>query len=390
VIAGPRHNDSAPITIIGAGPGGLVLARALHLHGIAVTVYEAETSANARRQGGMLDIHDESGQVALRYAGLFDRFAQIIHPGGQQSRVLDKDGNVLLDVPDDGTGGRPEVPRGELRRVLIESLPPETIRWGHKLQAATAIGNGRFELKFTNKATVRTSALVGADGAWSKVRPLVTDSSPAYAGTIYIETYLHDCDVRHSPSARVVGGGSLFALVPGKGIMAHREPNGVLHTYVGLKKPRSWSEGIDFSNSKEVAMQVAREFRGWAPALTALITDGDAAFTPRPIFSLPVDQRWPRVPGVTLLGDAAHLMAPSGEGVNLAMLDGAELARLIVANPGDLEAALLAYETDLFPRSTSEAVEAERMQEVLFGNYSPHSLVDFFTSHAVLRDAQRA
>ncbi len=383
-MIGDQHKHASPsVTLIGAGLGGLVLARALHLHGIAVTVYESEESARARVQGGMLDIHDQNGQIALRYAGLFDRFAGLIHPGGQQSRVLDKDGNVLLDQPDDGTGGRPEVPRGELRRILLESLPPETVQWGHKLKVAASLGNEQFELRFTNDVTVTTNFLVGADGAWSKVRPLLSDAKPAYAGITYIETYLYNSDVRHKASAEAVGGGSLFAMAPGKGIMAHREPDGVLHTYVGLKKPENWGDGIDFSNPASVVAHVAQEFDGWAPELAALITDGETAPIPRPIYSLPIEHRWNRMPGVTLLGDAAHLMAPSGEGANLAMYDAAELARLIVANLNDPEAALIAYERDLFPRSSSEAVEADRMQEVLFGEDSPQSLLRFFAGNAL-------
>src|ERR1700727_1973193 len=109
----------------------------------------------------MLDIHEHNGQLALTAAGLFDKFLEIIHPGGQQGRALDKDGNVLLDAPDDGTGGRPEVPRGELRRILLESLPAGTVRWGHKLTAASPLGGGRHLLAFANDATATTDLLVG-------------------------------------------------------------------------------------------------------------------------------------------------------------------------------------------------------------------------------------
>src|ERR1700712_3173591 len=131
-----------PVTIVGAGLGGLVLARVLHVHGIASTIYEAEASSDARAQGGMLDIHVENGQAALRDAWLFKEFQTLIHPGGQQTRVLDKDGNVLFDQPDDGTGGRPEVPRGALRHILLESLPADTVRWGHKVVTASSLGDG--------------------------------------------------------------------------------------------------------------------------------------------------------------------------------------------------------------------------------------------------------
>jgi 2-polyprenyl-6-methoxyphenol hydroxylase-like FAD-dependent oxidoreductase len=368
------------VAIIGAGLGGLTLARVLHVHGIAATIYEAEPSANARAQGGMLDIHENNGQLALKAAGLFDKFLEIIHAGGQATRVLDKNGKVLFEDRDDGTGGRPEVPRGDLRRVLLDSLPTCTVRWGHKVVAVSPLGGGRHRLIFADGSTVTTGLLVGADGAWSKVRPLLSEAKPAYVGASFIETYLFDSDTRHKASAQAVGGGALFALAPGKGIFAHREPNGVLHTYVELNKPKDWIDSIDFSDPVAAKAHIAKEFDGWAPELTALITDGETDPVPRPIHALPVDHRWARVPGVTLLGDAAHLMIPSGEGANLAMFDGAELGKAIAAHPGDAEAALTAYEKDLFPRSASEAAESEGILSVCLGPNAPQSLVDFFTS----------
>jgi 2-polyprenyl-6-methoxyphenol hydroxylase-like FAD-dependent oxidoreductase len=368
-----------PIAIVGAGLGGLTLARVLHVHGINATVFEAEASPEARAQGGMLDIHVENGQLALKAAGLFGEFLALVHEGAQATRILDKDANVLFDQADDGTGGRPEVPRGELRRILIESLPAGTIRWGHKLTAVSSLVGGGHALTFADGSTVTAELLVGADGAWSKVRPLLSGAMPAYVGVSFIETYLHDADVRHVASANAVGGGAFFALAPGKGIMAHREPHGVLHSYVALNKPKEWIAGIDFSDQSTALARVTEEFDGWAPELTALITASDTGPVPRPIHSLPEDHRWSRVPGVTLLGDAAHLMMPSGEGANLAMYDGAELGKALAANPDDVEAALLAYEDALFPRSAVAAAEAGDLSRLLFGENAPGSLVDMFT-----------
>jgi 2-polyprenyl-6-methoxyphenol hydroxylase-like FAD-dependent oxidoreductase len=370
------------VAIVGAGLGGLTLARVLHVHGIAATIYEAEASADARTQGGLLDIHDYNGQLALKTAGLYDQFLEIILPGAEAQRVLDKDGNVLLDQPDKGNGGRPEVHRGELRRILLDSLPADTIRWGHKVTAVDAVGGGRHVLTIADGPTVTTDLLVGADGAWSRVRPLLSEAKPAYVGTSFIETYLFDSDTRYKASAEAVGGCTLMAIAPGKGILAHREAGGDLHTYAALNKPEDWIAGIDLSDPTTALARVAAEFDGWAPELIALITDSETAPVARPIHALPVQHRWDRVAGVTLLGDAAHLMSPfAGEGANLAMYDGAELGKALAAHPGDIEAALIAYETDLFPRSMSAASEADRNLKLFFNDKAPQSVVDLFTSH---------
>ncbi|MFJ2920213.1 FAD-dependent oxidoreductase [Streptomyces sp. NPDC087307] len=366
------------ITIIGAGLGGLTLARVLHVHGIPSTVYEAETSPTARMQGGLLDIHDYNGQLALRAAGLIDAFRGLILEGRQAMRVLDRDGTVLLDKADDGTGGRPEVQRGELRRTLLESLPAGTVRWGHKVSSARSLGEGRHEVTFADGGTTVTSLLVGADGAWSRVRPLLSTATPEYADTSVVETYLFHADTRHPAAAKAVGGGSMIVPAQGKEIFAHRESGDTLHAYVGLAKPQEWFDAIDFTDAAAATQRIAREFDGWAPELTALITDSDTAPVLRPYYALPTGHRWDRVPGVTLLGDAAHLSVSNGEGANLAMYDGAELGKAIAAHPYDIERALTAYEEAMFPRSTEAAADGMQLNGLLFGDDAPHSLIAAF------------
>jgi 2-polyprenyl-6-methoxyphenol hydroxylase-like FAD-dependent oxidoreductase len=356
-----------------------LLARVLHLNGIQATIFEAEPSADSRMQGGQLDIHEQDGQAALAAAGLTDAFRAIIREGGQAKRVLGRDGTLLFEELDDGTGGRPEVLRGELRHILLESLPDETIHWGKKLEKVVALGNGQYELTFADRSAVISQLLIGADGARSKVRPLLSEAVPEYVGTSFVETYLEDADARHPAAAQAVGGGGLMVMTPGQAIFAHREAGSVLHAYIGLKRPAEWFKAIDFSDAAAVRARMASEFKGWAPSLTSLITDGATPPILRMLYTLPTDHRWDRVPGVTLIGDAAHLAAPAGQGANLALLDGAELAAAIIAHPGDVEAALAAYEQGMFPRSQKAAVDAHKVLALCLDEQAPQSIVDFFT-----------
>ncbi|MEU3825740.1 NAD(P)/FAD-dependent oxidoreductase [Streptomyces sp. NPDC029080] len=371
----PHH----PVAVVGAGLGGLTLARVLHVHGIRAALFDLDAAPDARTQGGMLDIHDDSGQEALRAAGLHEEFLDRVHTGGQAVRVLDREGTVRFEESDDGTGGRPEIDRGELRELLLGSLPADTVRWGAKVTDVRPLDGGRHRVTLADGTGFTTDVLVGADGAWSRVRPLVSAARPAYTGVSFVEADLADADVRHPGSAEVVGAGMLFALGPGRGFLAHRETDGSLHVYTAVTAPEEWVDGIDFTDGEAAKAAVLKEFDGFDERLRALVADADGALVPRRIHALPAGHRWDRVPGVTLLGDAAHLMSPfAGEGANLALLDGAELGLALAAHPEDTEAALAAYEARMFPRAAASAAESARGQDLLFRADAPLGLVEMF------------
>jgi 2-polyprenyl-6-methoxyphenol hydroxylase-like FAD-dependent oxidoreductase len=366
-------------TIVGGGIGGLTLARVLHAKGIASTVYEVDGSATARDQGGILDMHQESGQRALREAGLYDQFREFVSDEADHMRLLDRAGTLRYEDSSWDEGGRPEIDRSALKRILIDSLPAGTIHWGTKVIEVTPTS-----ITLADGERVETGLIVGADGAWSKVRPLLSSAIPSYSGLSFVEAHLSDADSRYPESAALVGPGSMYALGDGKGLIAQRNGDGHIRVYISLCGDEDWvgSTVFDADDPAATRARLLDIFAGWAQNLRALIADSDDRLIARPIYALPVGHEWARLPGVTLVGDAAHLMSPfAGEGANLAMLDATELA-IAIAEHDDLDAALAAYEAEMFPRGTEAARESAENLASSFAPDAPQGMLDKMTEWA--------
>ncbi|KAL8723344.1 MAG: hypothetical protein Q9225_000327 [Loekoesia sp. 1 TL-2023] len=374
------------IAIVGAGPGGLTLARLLHIKQISFTLYEREPHRDSRSQGGSLDLHPKTGQLALREAGLFHEFEAIARSEGEDLVVADKHGHRYIDSVSSEGGERPEVDRVQLRRMLLDSLPEEAVQWGNSVQSMARKSDGKVEIQLESPSGILTELydlVVGADGAWSKVRPLLTPTKPQYSTVSMFDLRIRDVNSNHPEISKLVGRGTYVSLSNAKGLIAQRNGDNSIRVYAAFRRPEDWlsETGVDFGNEGMTKDFLSQEFDDFAPPLKALFLKADPDIVARPMHMFPVDHTWEHTPGVTLLGDAAHLMTPfAGEGVNLAMIDALDIAGAVAraANKGNLDEAISEYEQQMFERSHQSMKETWHNLELMFMNDSPTSFVKEF------------
>jgi 2-polyprenyl-6-methoxyphenol hydroxylase-like FAD-dependent oxidoreductase len=187
------------------------------------------------------------------------------------------------------------------------------------------------------------------------------------------ELSISDADRRHPELAELVGPGNLWCVGVNRILAAQRLGDGSIRVGISL---RADDRPLETYRSKRALLDI---FDGWDPRLTALIEAGDGPPTPRRVEAMPTGTRWAHRPGITLIGDAAHLMPPVGEGANQAMLDAAELAAQLAADPADPDSAIRTYEEAMFGRTHPIAEMSARVQAMMLSPTAADDLVRFFT-----------
>jgi 2-polyprenyl-6-methoxyphenol hydroxylase-like FAD-dependent oxidoreductase len=370
------------IIIIGAGPSGLTLAALLQRHSVSFTLYEREANISSRFQGGSLDLHPDSGQRALQVAGLEAAFRKHARYHDQDYRFMDKHARDWLvhKAPPDAQG-RPEIDRYVLRQILLDAINPKNLKWDHQVSKIIANGDGLYEVHFANQTTSESADLVvGADGSWSKVRKLLTNTKPVYTGLTVVDCRISNLDEKFPELGKFVGRGTVFALSDGRGIFMQRNGDDSLRVYPCLKVAESWASEceIDWEDQKAVVESLLVDvFPDWDDRLREVIRRLDPRMTPRAQYRMPLGVRYETQPGLTLIGDSLHVMSWfAGEGANLAMLDALDLFLCIQADPLDLEKAVRQYEERVMGRADSTNKMSQDLLEEAMADDSPRAYVE--------------
>ncbi|NMH28860.1 FAD-dependent oxidoreductase [Flavobacterium silvaticum] len=374
------------IAIVGGGPGGLTLARLLQLKDADVKVYERDFDATARVTGSPLDMHKESGLAAIIKAELLDVFRKTFRPGADKMVIADDHGTIAFSDHDTNVHEnfghehfRPEIDRGPLRNMLLDSLKPETVVWDSHFISMDKQGDG-WNLHFKNGSSAYADIVIGSDGANSKIRPYITPIKPVYSGITMIEVNVHDASKTTPDMYKLLDGGKIMAFGNEQCILGGQKGNGNIGFYLSLKTNLDSFTKVDFSNKIQVLEWFTKTFSNWSDSWQELIGKAEMPFIPRPIYYMPLDQTWKAWPNLTIIGDAAHVMPPfAGEGANMAMLDALELSEALTSDTSDsIEEAIAVYETNMRQRAAMATQESIENGEKMHSAEALKLMVGFF------------
>lgn len=356
--------DGKTIAIVGGGPVGLLTARLLQMNGGNVHVFERDPDPPARISGGTLDIHHDTGQIALQEAGLLEAYFEKARPVTE--RQFDKLGNLLFEqVPTKETQRlRPEIDRKDFRKIILDVLLPGTVSWDKQVMRAEKI-DGSYLLAFQDGLTATADILIGADGGRSKIRPLVTNTPRVYTGSTIIQGDIPHPSMDCPAIMSLTQGANMAATEDGKVVFLQYRADGSLNYYLSFRRPEDWfnASGVALSDRTAMADFLSREFTGWAPVYHQLFR-ATTEFQLLLMYQLPIGSPWETFDHITLVGDAAHVMPPfAGVGVNIGLLDALNLANnLTKGHFNSVPAAIEDYTRKMFAYASKAQADTQQAE----------------------------
>lgn len=377
------------VAIIGGGPGGLTLARLLQLQNVNVKVYERDLDKDARVQGSSLDLHDASGLAAIHKADLFNEFKSNFLPGADKMLILNEFAEIFFNEHEtknreENFGDehfRPEIDRGSLRKILLESLKPDTIVWKSHFISMETQDDG-WLIHFKNSPSVYADIVIGSDGANSKIRPYITNIKPLYSGITMLEGNIYESKKAVPTIHSLLKGGKIMAFGNTQNILMGQKGDDALGFYASFKANENWAttNGLDYTNNKKMLEWFKKTYPEWNSIWYELFENASVPFIPRPIYYMPLDQTWESLPNITIIGDAAHVMPPfAGEGANMAMLDALELSECLTSDKyNSVQEAISFYENNMQKRAAKATEESLENGEMMHSKDALKTMLAFF------------
>lgn len=372
-----------------------MLARLLHSHDIPCIIFESEASIDYRAQGGTLDLRTKTGLAAVKEAGLWEEFLKYARFDGESLLITDKKLIAWLrrNPGKPNQKGKvqeaPEIDRADLRQLLAESIPKDCIRWGRKLAKVQETDAG-LQLHFTSgEIESGFDLIVGCDGAFSKTRNFLSSEKPSYTGLSGWTMQVPNVETTAPDLYKFVNRGSVFAYSDGKSLSVQQLSSGNLWVSIYAYHPDQYgnSSNIKSRDLETVKKSLSEQFDDWAPELRRVFDKIQGEPIWRRLYMLPVGFKWPHKKGITLLGDAAHLMSPfSGIGVNTALYDALLLSRQVIAfneskqtDSFGFDDFIVKYEDEMLENAHKAQAHSEgSMRDMMFTPGAPRTTIESY------------